>query len=161
MPPYLHVDRARFVPQTTGDNRVIRFLYLSLFEIFDESSVALVILGNHKQAGCILVKPVHNSGTLFTADNREFFQIMEQTMHQRPLMVALSRVNHYTRRLGKNENIIILMDYFKVYIFGDEIAWCRRWYCYDYLFVLLYAISSLSGYPIIQHQAGFDEPGQQ
>jgi len=161
MPPYLHVDRTGFVLQTTGDNRVIRFLDLPLFEIFDKYSVAQVILGNHQQTGCILVKPVHNSGTLFTADNRELFQIVQQTMHQRPLMVAVSRMNHYTRRLGKYENIIILMEYFEVYIFGNEIAWCRRWYCYDYLFVLLYAITGLSGYPINQHQTGFDEPGQQ
>ena len=65
--------------------------------------------GDDKTAGGILVKAVHNAGSLDAADAGEFaFAMMEQGVDESAIGISRSGMNDHAVRFVKNDEVFVL-----------------------------------------------------
>ena len=70
-----------------------------------------VVLGDHHQAGGVLVEPVHDARPLHPADAGEAVAAMgDQRIHQRSRGVSGGRMHHEPCRLVDDDDVLVLID---------------------------------------------------
>ena len=69
-----------------------------------------VVLGHDHGAARLLIEPVHDAGSLLTADAGKICAMMEQRVHQRVLLVARTRVHDEPGGFVDDKEIVVFVE---------------------------------------------------
>ena len=96
-------------------------------KLFGQFIHGYLILGNHQDAGGVLVDAVHQSGPdVSFVESRHIFQVPRQGVDEGAAVVAVAGVYHHTGRFVDHQEIIILKNDIDRDIFGKDIGLLGR-----------------------------------
>jgi hypothetical protein len=93
-----------------------------------KGDVGFVSLGNHHKPGRIPVQTVDDPWPQFPPDTGEVSDVMEEGVHQGPIGVANSRVDHQSRRLVDDNEVLVLEDQLNWNVLGPNVKRFRERY---------------------------------
>jgi len=122
VPPDGSIDEALRINGAVTECKV-SLLDLPPTESHRKREVDRVLLGNDHRAGCVLIEPVDDPGTLDAADTGEVLTVVEQCVDQGSGGVSCRGMNDQPGRLVEDEQVGILVEDLKWYLLRDEFGW--------------------------------------
>lgn len=80
-------------------------------ELFCEESMTAIIFGDHKDATCVLVEAMNDTGPMPLKARGKNIGMMYKGINKRILLVAIARMDHEPCGLVDNNNVRIFMQY--------------------------------------------------
>ena len=119
-------------PQIQGvrrsSRRLLRREWACSPQLPGQSPMCCIIFGHDKATARLFVETMNDAGTLFSTDSRQRDAVIEQRIYQSVLAMAYPGVNHESRRLIDDDEIVIFEENLKRDRLWQSLGLFRRWF---------------------------------
>ena len=103
---------------------VVEFLDFSICHLLLELSHGAIILGDEYESACVLVETMDDTRTFHAVDDREFTEVVKQSIDQSSCIPELARngVSIDSGVFTDNREILVIEDDFEIHILSHEMG---------------------------------------